>query len=690
MSRYSAVPSGQAQSPVTSVRHPSMLSETRVDTEEPTSLHLSSDYGRLHLGVRSKVLLPTLLVFIMTAGLGITVTAWLLAKNKIPMNKAFTAGYFLADEGTKEKDGVHSATLSALTATSFIATFISVTSPILMLLISYYIAHMWVKAQACPSGNSGSVNTGPTPLQYGLLIDILNSPSFMSLGKAVYYLTRRNIRVPAPQYLKEAVILGVLVYLISHLVGLADLWLHATTAAVLYNMPLSNPGPPVVADLNFSETVCDTPGVRGQICGSEPDYWGFGMERQFLTLTGIQVVSNSSTDRRVISLADASDLAIVIPASFDEDTSFAAPSFGVRTQCKALCTKDSGCVRKGLSINCSSIGITIIPSNDTSFTNVVYIKSYNAWNKPPSDLTNGAPVMGNNSGTTTNPAESLIQLRWPMRNNLHFGDTANEATMGPYGRVQVYALCNITVYNLTVSYDGGAQNGKRWGLVPNSEVLSTPFFTSSILAPYNWNLVTDQIAMNMRSRALTSNTTEAVMAALGQEVSRLSLAMVSGIFYFTPTSNVEFFKPTILGRYPLAPLFTFVLLLVSYGLIALIIFFMTLRMRSGTVIVPRDLQDPKLEGQPQSGQASTLELVQVWLTSPIPALRQAFAQPIDPSKQAGPDDPDARSVSLSISEMLHENISSEGAKNRLRFGIEDTGIRPRFGVWSNRVVKEDA
>ncbi|KAG8678703.1 hypothetical protein FRC09_019612, partial [Ceratobasidium sp. 395] len=115
-----------------------------------------------HRRLSCSILLPTLIIFVLTSGLGLGILAWLFAKSKTPASQGFRLGHILVDEGTTKLEGtVESATLRALTATSFISTIIAATSPVLMSLVAYRIAYLWVMDQA---GDQPRRTTGPTPL----------------------------------------------------------------------------------------------------------------------------------------------------------------------------------------------------------------------------------------------------------------------------------------------------------------------------------------------------------------------------------------------------------------------------------------------------------------------------------------------------------------------------------------------
>ncbi|CAE6368052.1 unnamed protein product [Rhizoctonia solani] len=666
------------------------------DDHAPTALRLDPDHRKPRLGMRAKILVPTLVVFVMTAGLGIAMIAWLFSRNILPPKQAFELGYILADEGVKNRNELESATLRALTAATFISTLISTTSPVLMLLVSYRIAYLWIKHQSQAAGRAS--DAGPTPLQYGMMTEILSSPSIMSIGRAILYLARRGKRASAPSYFWKAVLMGVVVYIFTHLVGLADLWVHTTTSAVLFNRFDVHDQTPIQASLTFNDSICpDTTTFPANgypppfTCGGSGDSWATGYPH--LVSSGLKTISNSSLDRTVITLADENDLAIMVPNFSNTTTAFFAHSFGIRASCKSLSIEGSGCDVEGpTTVNCSDRGITILPSFGQTFPNLVIVKE-------PGNHWNGAAYGDTGSETfylrggrccAGNPAQSVVQLSWNLGGGIRDLDRPNQAViMMPFNLpVRLYATCDLAVYNLTVAYKGSALNGKQWSLVRGSDVLSSPYFSDAILAAYAWNSISDHAAINIKSRAMTTNSVEEVMAGLNQEMSRLALGMTSGMFYFSPASDVSIFKPVLLGRYYLAPLFTFVLLLFIYGFMALVILVTSFNMRSGMIIVPPSLQNTQSSGQEKDKRIPVLELVRLRLSSPIPMILQFFARPITSSQQPGANDPDARSVSRTITELFPEADTSIHTENRLRLGVEDVVIRPRFGIWSDQVMKD--
>ncbi|KAG8796051.1 hypothetical protein FRC12_005841 [Ceratobasidium sp. 428] len=518
--------------------------------------------------------------------------------------------------------------------------------------------------------------TGPTPLQYGLMLQVLSASSIISLQDAVFYLIRGRSRRPnAPSYFTTPVVMGVVVYLITHLIGLADLWLHATTTAVLYNVTSSTTGSELLlTSFKFNETYCDKfdfPPLDG-VCMASLDGWA--QKYPWLVDVGQSVVSNSSVDRMTITLADANDTAITVPLSVNKLAKFTATTFGMRARCDSLnnkCDHDSTYMT-----NCTNIGITAIPSNGSTIMSVALVPPATGqnWNGPPI-RDSGAILYGLANGQAANPVASVLQLRWSSQTDGPTRTPNPAVDTYPIPAVTVYASCSIDVLNATVTYDGTAGD-KNWELVPEGTVLAEDRFATTLISPYSWQLVTDRLTTNIRARAMLANTTEEVMSLLNQELGRLALGIVSGSFVFVPATNVEIIAPTILGRYPLAPLLSFVALLLLYGLIALVIFIMTTKTTTTSVHIPAELRD-----KDRDKTVPELDLAQMRLMSPLPVVAQLFAeyQFVTP----GASDPDARSAKSSVVGLFAEDGDGRANPIRLRIGLEDGNSRPRYGVWKS-------
>ncbi|KAG9082131.1 hypothetical protein FRC06_005204 [Ceratobasidium sp. 370] len=507
------------------------------------------------------------------------------------------------------------------------------------------------------------------------MLQVLSASSIISLYDAVRYWFKPPLRRPvAPSYFTTTVVMGVVVYVTTHLIGLADLWLHSATTAVLYNVTAAAAGSePLMTSLEFNQTYCTRFNFPPLDDVCMVSYDGWAQLYPWLVDVGQSVVSNSSTDRMAITLADANDAAIIVPLTVNKLAKFKATTFGMRAHCESLNNK---CNHVAGMTNCSSIGITSIPSAGATMMSVVLVPPavHQEWNGTPLQ-DNNAIRYGLSVGQATNPVASVLQLRWSSQTDGSIREPNAAVDTNPIPAITVYASCTIEVLNATVTYDGTAGD-KTWALISGETVLAENRFATALIAPYSWQLVTDRLATNIQARAMISKTVEEVMSLLQQELARLALGFVSGSFIFVPATDVQTISPTILGRYPLAPLLSFVALLMIYGLIALVIFVMTINATSGSIHIPAKLRD-----KPDDKTIPELEIAQMRLTSPLPIVAQLFAE--YKFLTPGASDPDARSAKASGVSLFSEADTGRATEMRLRIGLESGTERPRYGVWKD-------
>lgn len=495
----------------------------------------------------------------------------------------------------------------------------------------------------------------------------------MSLFDSVRYLLRSKLRrASAPSYFHVAVTLGIVVYTVTHLIGIADLWLHATTSAVLFNRTtLYSESSPLKTSLAFDTSLCDRADFPPlpNICMTSLDGWAQGQEE--LVNVGQLVVANASSEMAAITLADENDLAVLVPRTINQLARFKATSFGLRTSCESLNVK---CPYIGAQVNCSSIGITVIPTDTAKLVNnLVLVSPFDKWDAPPYTAFSSSSVKyGIAQCCATNPVSTLLQLRWSSQvdgSTTKLNDAIDTIAIPA---ISLYASCNLTFYNVTLRYDG-TLGSKPWQLVPEETVQSEGRFATVLAAPYSWQLVSERLMINVQGKIMQATSVQQAMATINQEISRLALGFTSGGFKFVPATNVEIITPTILGRYPLAPLLTFVILLFVYGLIAIVVFFLSFSTPSDVVIVPPQL---KLTSKPKDNHIPALTLAQMRLLTPLPLVSQVFSERSE-------ENADAKSVETSALDMFSERDGNGVNIVRLRLGLESDGIRPRYGIWKS-------
>ncbi|KIO24955.1 hypothetical protein M407DRAFT_25704 [Tulasnella calospora MUT 4182] len=185
-------------------------------------------------------LLPTLFVVAITGGAASLVLGWLFAfqdpiENRGGIFSALRNGSFVIMEtSTSEKlllSQTQTETLRILLFSSLASHIVSVASTVLVTLLAYRAATQWLRASEDPD----DVNL--TPIQYGLLVRTLGSGSLMSIINSLRYISRSK-RGKAPWFFKEALASVTGLYLLTHVVGLVDLWIHSSAKAVSVIRPI--------------------------------------------------------------------------------------------------------------------------------------------------------------------------------------------------------------------------------------------------------------------------------------------------------------------------------------------------------------------------------------------------------------------------------------------------------------------
>ncbi|KAG8986980.1 hypothetical protein FRB90_003657, partial [Tulasnella sp. 427] len=266
-------------------------------------------------------------------------------------------------------------------------------------------------------------------------------------------------------------------------------------------------------------------------------------------------------------------------------------------------------------------------------------------------------------GYTPNPANLAIQMQW----NTHLDatsealspDPSNSAVdFQPIPYLSLFAGCTVSFSNLTVQYLPGDGS---WTLL--SEEPSLDSFASVLWSPTIWQLVTNQLASDMMAIALSGAIPD-VEATLNQHLARAMLGITSGAFKAAEATDVKEMVPSLLGQYPVVPIFLLISLLFLYALLAIIVFTSSWVTEDEAIIVARD---GKKNGTPQ--ECSVLSLAQQWLVDPLPLVAASFP---------GEDGKDAeRSVEDSAIKMVYDG---SGADARLSIGFhgpDGFGLRRR-------------
>ncbi|KIO20579.1 hypothetical protein M407DRAFT_29784, partial [Tulasnella calospora MUT 4182] len=533
------------------------ISRKSRETESELRITYANPWGRL-LGF-----FPTAFVLLITLGFAFPILGWLLARQ-----------YETVQGGKDLSAAKVTVNLRVLTFSSLVSHLISDTSSVLMTLVAYRAGSQWL--QNSRAEDLMAIMQNPTPLQYGLLVRLLGSSSIMSIYETGRYAVRPKQRSRLPRLFKEALALAIIIWIMSHAVGLADLYLHTTTRSILVDLPTSNKGPGSYPyAVAFNETLCTTWPSTFSPCLSNLDGWA--LEHPEVVEPGYLAIANRSNSQfQVITLADALDTAIAVPGSGVNlaSTAFTARTFSARAECRSLnrdCEGSGGEQRQ--TLNCTQAGYPGLPyyeplSVNTSSSPTVDNYIFGVVNGEQGGARYGVQDL-TDQGRTTNTVNLAIQMRWSTHidNGLgHFtigqADSAVDIVPAPY--ITLYAGCSVTFSNVTVQY---APFNNSWTIMVEEQ--SSNNFTTVMWAPTVWQLGTEQLASEMMTVAMTEMAPN-VTAALNQYLARTMLGVAVGMFQSAEATDVKQTVPTLLGQYPVAPVMILIALLLLYALLAIV------------------------------------------------------------------------------------------------------------------------
>ncbi|KAG9048997.1 hypothetical protein FS837_011471 [Tulasnella sp. UAMH 9824] len=178
----------------------------------------------------------------------------------------------------------------------------------------------------------------------------------------------------------------------------------------------------------------------------------------------------------------------------------------------------------------------------------------------------------------------------------------------------LYAECDLIFFDAEVWWQGWQE---PWYL--GSETVSSPERASALWLPVIRQYATGQLAADLMHTA-RRDAREDVMAALGLNLAKLSLATAAGFYSPAEAYEVEKREKMLVFGYPALPIMVLLMLLCTYALIALALFVSSCYLPDESIVVPTGgatSPDDRVE-------SSTLTLAQRWLTNPLPLVGFAF------------------------------------------------------------------
>ncbi|KIO24934.1 hypothetical protein M407DRAFT_25684 [Tulasnella calospora MUT 4182] len=575
-------------------------------------------------------LISTFSVFVITAGTATLILGWLYVHHD-PVAEgggimsAIWNGTFIIKEpsGQASEDPLssqtHSQTLRILTFSALASHLVSLTSTILVTLLAYRSATQWLHSSENPEDEN------LTPIQYGLLVRILGSGSLMSLINTLGY-TCRSRRATAPRLFKEAFGGVAGIYILSHVVGAIDLWLHtrARSVSVFRGVPVESEA---LYGLAYNETTCGPFDMTGLPCNnlistrSDGPHWAY--DEPWMYLEGFDTISGTNSD---VTLEYINDTAILVPGP---NRNFKSQAFSINTQglhveCTNLgdeCDKLQSPFPVSLVpfsspvTNCSKAGYPRFPyytSGDLKFS------GYDGRNIKNLVLGIIGSEMGGmlngtadfSMGWTSNPATTIVQLRW--NSTIFWGNHGTPAVR--YLNAQdLYGRCKMTYLDVIAQYDPFEF---KWAIEETS--LSRPELASIFWTPMLFQLWTDDLLYTLTASIMTGDPD--LYSTLALRMSQYGMAYTAPLLKFSAAFNVTTPQPVALGLYPVAPTLLLVGCLYIYSMTALAIFFLSCASNNRMIFVPREFT----RKQERDKERSALDVTQASMTDPLPLVGLVF------------------------------------------------------------------
>lgn len=304
----------------------------------------------------------------------------------------------------------------------------------------------------------------------------------------------------------------------------------------------------------FNDTLCEGL-AESQPCFQSPDSW---VRSSPVRNVGLLVAANASDTFRVVMAASTrfrrTPIALVVPAYIDPQAQFGAASFSSRAQCTSLnplCrTSNQTGVRTVTS--CDNIGLPQIPypSSAQSALNVIH------------PILNGTIYEETDSLSLTwsvhNPFDLVVQLRWPMfalDASIESPNTAVDRN-SQNSTMSLYARCELMFTNVTYVSLDGVLSISHEQLVPSH--LSNIFW-----GPLINQVANSRLASDLEATAQAETNADNVIALLSQDLSRLSIGMISGAFISSSVSVQLYDTARTLGQYDAVPVLALVVVRAS-------------------------------------------------------------------------------------------------------------------------------
>ncbi|KAG9048996.1 hypothetical protein FS837_011470 [Tulasnella sp. UAMH 9824] len=470
--------------------------------------------------------------------------------------------------------------------------------------------------------------------EYGLLVRLMGSSSVTSIGEAYVYIAQSWNRGKLPRLFRHSVWLASAVWILTRLLGLADVWLHSESYSFHNYLSVPDKGGPSMYGVAFNQSICPDlqPKYRNStLLGTmEPScqlvYEAFTAREHWGIDIGLDVMTDSSNRLYDVHRL-ASGTTIVAPSTWVagyNNKTFKFPTFGAQAACTSinhLCEKDE----EGATISCTGAGYPQLPYVDGDggeFSRTGRIQN-RIFGVIAGRLITRNYSLIDTTYLTYNPTTLAIQLQWQPptqtaldESHVHSATSkvpASEMAIDHFPLPTLYATCNLTFFDTFVHW---TDRGKVWSEV--NKTVSPPELASALWLPVVWQRITEQVAADIMYTA-RRKTKEETMLELSYDLAKLSLGAAAGFYEPAEEFGIEDLSVVMVAIYPVVPVMVLLGLLFVYALLVLALFLSSCCLPDESIVIPvnDDHQDNEVE-------TSMLTLAQRWLTNPLPLVGFAF------------------------------------------------------------------
>ncbi|KAG8924238.1 hypothetical protein FRC02_010557 [Tulasnella sp. 418] len=605
---------------------------------------------------------PLITVLFWSFGMGSALLVWLLVKRVTPASgysSDIFDGYLVVEEGNKTGsmetlDGQENleSTMTGVLIITAISHFSSMAVVPLMALGAFYVASRWLDDQA-------QFKEGPTPLQFGLVLQMCSSGSWDSAFMTLRYLIIRWRRKPADPrtkvsplvYIASAICIAVVA--LHYGVVITDLLLSADLGSAYYTIVSE-------VDVHSSNDTSILGTQYHPVFSGIPTYDTemARLNQSIDTLDGI-----SHTSRIIVidtsnssSIEDNSYMAVIArPPRFYPALSWNASTIGMSARCRPAICNDTDGVR--FEVNCYSKQTypyrpMPLPSFDyqaTLFQNSPpLIRGYDASGEELNDL-----VRGNSTDLhPRNPFYFFMALRLEYPDNSKIHQAQNSEVHQYYVALEsspiIFFLylgtCEVTLYEVEISFDGTRALANQRGIedvnsfyrlasppVPMSpdKAIGVISLASPIEVGY-WDYISSNVIPDIGRVIYREQVHEGFSNKVAAEFARQTLAFISATnFTAVPAQSVIYHSVKLLSRYPLARTLAYIGVVYAHGLLAIILFVGIIGKSSKTVIVEDVVQKQSWKGTLEAKKQNPVQellLVHSRLTDPLAVVAEHFLE----------------------------------------------------------------